>query len=101
MIEYVSLGHMSLDNKKKRELKSQAHHLKVVVQVGQHGVSESLIAETDNALSTHELIKVQIQSDNRDERHTAAKLLAEKTGAELVHQIGKVFILYRKREDGA
>ncbi len=101
MIEYVSLGHMSLDNKKKRELKSQAHHLKVVVQVGQHGVSESLIAETNHALDTHELIKVQIQSDDRDERRAAAKLLAEKTGAELIHHIGKVFVIYREKEDAA
>ena len=90
---------MSLDNKKKRDLKSQAHHLKVVIQVGQHGVSENLIAETDNALNTHELIKVQIQSDDRDERLEAAKLLATKTGAELVQKIGKVFVLYRKKKD--
>jgi RNA-binding protein len=90
---------MSLDNKKKRDLKSKAHHLKVVIQVGQHGVSENLIAEADNALNTHELIKVQIQSDDRDERLEAAKLLATKTGAELVQKIGKIFVLYRKKKD--
>jgi RNA-binding protein len=90
---------MSLDNKKKRDLKSQAHHLKVVIQVGQHGVTENLIAETDNALNTHELIKVQIQSDDRGERLEAAKLLASKTDAELVQKIGKVFVLFRKKKD--
>ena len=90
---------MSLDNKKKRELKSQAHHLKVIIQVGQHGVSESLVAETDNALNTHELIKVQIQSDDRDERKTAAAELVSKTNAELVHKIGKIFVLYRKNKN--
>jgi RNA-binding protein len=97
-MEYVNLRLMSLDNKKKRDLKSQAHHLKVVIQVGQHGVSESLVAETDHALHTHELIKVQIQSDDRDERLEAAQLLASKTGAELVQKIGKIFVLYRERE---
>jgi len=90
---------MSLDNKKKRELKSQAHHLKVIIQVGQHGVSENLIAETNNALNTHELIKVQIQSDDRDERKEAAALLAQKTQAELVQKIGKTFVFYRKKKD--
>lgn len=89
---------MSLDNKKKRELKSQAHHLKVIIQVGQHGISESLIAETDNALNIHELIKVQIQSDDRDERKTAAAELVSKTKSELVHNIGKIFVLYRKKK---
>jgi len=89
---------MSLDNKKKRELKSQAHHLKVIIQVGQHGVSENLIAETNNALNTHELIKVQIQSDDRDERKEAAAVLAQKTQAELVQKIGKTFVFYRKKK---
>lgn len=90
---------MSLDNKKKRELKAQAHHLKVIIQVGQHGVSENLIAETNNALDIHELIKVQIQSDDRDERTAAAALLAQKTNAELVQKIGKIFVFYRKKKD--
>ena len=89
---------MSLDNKKKRELKSQAHHLKVIIQIGQHGVSENLIAETNNALNTHELIKVQIQSDDRDERKEAAAVLAQKTQAELVQKIGKTFVFYRKKK---
>ena len=89
---------MSLDNKKKRELKSQAHHLKVIIQIGQHGVSENLIAETNNALNIHELIKVQIQSDDRDERKEAAALLAKQTQAELVQKIGKIFVFYRKKK---
>ena len=90
---------MSLDNKKKRELKSQAHHLKVIIQIGQHGVSENLIAETNNALNIHELIKVQIQSDDRDERKADATLLGQKTQAELVQKIGKTFVFYRKKKD--
>lgn len=89
---------MSLENKKKRELKSKAHHLKVVIQVGQHGVSESLIAETNHALNAHELIKVHIQNDDRDARQEAALLLASKTQAELVQKIGKVFVFYRKNK---
>jgi len=90
---------MSLNNKKKRELKAQAHHLKVIIQVGQHGVSESLIAETNNALNIHELIKVQIQSDDRDERAKAAALLGQQTQAELIQKIGKTFVFYRKKKD--
>ncbi|MDX8382117.1 MAG: ribosome assembly RNA-binding protein YhbY [Ghiorsea sp.] len=92
---------MQLDNKTKREFKSQAHHLKVIIQVGQHGVSENVVAETENALNTHQLIKVQIQSDDREERITAANLLAEKTGAVLVHKIGKIFVLYRKNKEAS
>ena len=90
---------MSLDSKKKRELKSKAHHLKTIIQVGQHGISENVISETDNALTTHELIKVHIQDDDRAARQQAAITLTEKTKSELVHKIGKVFVLYRKNVD--
>jgi len=89
---------MSLDNKKKRELKSRAHHLKTIVRVGQHGISESVIAETDNALNTHELIKVHIEHEDREARQVAGLLLTTKTHAELVDKIGKIFILYRKNK---
>jgi len=87
---------MKLDNKMKSALKAQAHHLKPVVRVGQHGLTENVIKETDNALTTHELIKVHIQDDDRDVRVQAATDLAEKNKAILVHHIGKIFILYRK-----
>ncbi len=90
---------MSLTSKQRKALKSKAHHLNPVIRVGQNGISEGVIQETDNALSTHELIKVQIQHSDREERLKGGALLAEKTGAELVHHIGKVFILYRAKEE--
>lgn len=87
---------MPISSKQRKELKSKAHHLKPVIRIGQHGVSEGVVAETNIALSTHELIKVQIQQGDRDERHTAIEALCQQTHAELVHAIGKVFIIYRQ-----
>jgi len=89
---------MSLTSKQRKTLKAKAHHLNPVIRVGQNGISEGVIQETNIALNTHELIKVQIQHSDRDERLKSGILLAEKTGAELVHHIGKVFILYRLKE---
>jgi len=89
---------MSLTNLQRKNLKAKAHHLKPVIRIGQHGVSESVVAETHITLDTHELIKVHIQSGERDDRITAAKLLCQKTSAELVYHIGKIFILYRQRK---
>lgn len=89
----------SLTSKERKALKAKAHHLKPVIRVGQNGISDGVIQETDIALCTHELIKVQIQSDDRDGRLQGAQTLAEKTGAELVHHIGKIYILYRVNKD--
>jgi RNA-binding protein len=90
---------MSLTSKQRKALKAQAHHLNPVIRVGQNGISEGVIQETGIALNTHELIKVQIQQGDRDARLKSGTLLAEKTGAELVHRIGKIIILYRLKED--
>lgn len=90
---------MSLTSKQRKELKAAAHHLSPVIRIGQNGVSEGVIQETDIALNAHELIKVQIQQGERDERRADAATLCEATGAELVHSIGKIFILYRKKKE--
>ncbi|PCI44754.1 MAG: ribosome assembly RNA-binding protein YhbY [Proteobacteria bacterium] len=90
---------MPINSKQRKALKTRAHHLKPVIRIGQHGVSEGVIAETHIALNTHELIKVQIQQGERDDRHTAIETLCQQTQAELIHSIGKVFIIYRQRKE--
>ena len=92
---------MPLDAAQKKKLKQDAHHLKPVIHIGQKGISDALIAETDVCLEQHELIKVHIAGEDRDEREALATELVAQTGAELVHRIGKVFILYRKRRKKA
>ena len=88
---------MPLDAAQKKKLKQDAHHLKPVIRIGQKGISDALISETDACLERHELIKVHVAGEERGERAALAAELTTRTGAELVHKIGKVFILYRKR----
>jgi len=87
---------MTLNTKQRKELKAKAHHLKPVVRVGQKGLSENLFLETAQALEIHELIKVHIAQDDREVRNQYAQDLAQHCDAELVGQIGKICILYRK-----
>jgi len=89
---------MSLSNKERKELKALAHHLNPVIRIGQKGITEPLILETGLALDTHELIKVHIAGEDRDIRKAAVIELAEKTASEVIHQIGKTCVLYRKKE---
>lgn len=89
---------MALNSKARSELKSRAHHLKPVVRLGQHGLTEGVVNETDQSLKTHTLIKVHIHNADRDQRKIMAEALCKKTKAECVGSIGKVFILYRENE---
>ena len=89
---------MTLDSKQRKELKKAAHHLKPVIRIGQHGLTDGVTAETNLCLDTHELIKVHVHQGEREKRADMVAELAAATGAEVVHQIGKVFVLYRKRQ---
>ena len=50
----------TLSTKQKQFLKGLAHHLSPVVMLGGNGLTEGVLAEIDNALNHHELIKVKI-----------------------------------------
>jgi len=82
-----------------RFLRGQAHGLKAMLQVGGKGITDALVAEVDGALEHHELIKVKIGGDDRDERAAIIDELAARTGAALVQKIGHVAILYRPSKD--
>ena len=51
--------------------------------------NEGVIAELERALTDHELIKVEIRSEDREERAAAIAELCKAGRAELVQTIGK------------
>ena len=83
----------------RKALKAKAHKLDPVVHVGAKGLTDEVIAEIDRALHAHELIKVRAASLDRNAREEAFGRIAEKTGADAVQHIGKVFVLFRKKPD--
>lgn len=85
-----------LSTKQILELKARAHHLNPVVMIGQNGLTEAVIKETDSALTAHELIKVRVAGDDRDERMAICEALCEEVDAQLVQHIGKLLVLWRK-----
>ncbi len=89
----------SLNKQEILALRARAHHLSPVVMVGQHGLTEAVIRETETALRAHELIKVRVLGDERDERLLIGEELCAATGAQLVQHIGKLLVLYRERSD--
>jgi RNA-binding protein len=86
---------MSFTTAQIRELKKLAHPLKPVVIVGQHGLSENVLAEIDSALDTHELIKVKLAGADKADRESLSGEIVAQLSASLVQIIGRVAILYR------
>ena len=86
---------MDLTEKQRRHLKGLAHSLNPVILIGNAGVSDAVVAETIRALNDHELIKVRMPGQPREERDAALAGLAGRSGSELVTRIGHVAVLYR------
>jgi RNA-binding protein len=82
-----------------RFLRGQAHGLKAMLQLGGKGLTDAVVAEIDNALEHHELIKVKIAAEDRETRDGVIAALVEHSGAALVQRIGHVAVLYRPSKD--
>lgn len=82
-----------LDGAQRRYLRSLAHPLKPIVFVGEGGVSPAVQTALDEALTSHELVKVRLrQPANKKE---AAAQLAEATASALCGVVGHTVVLYR------
>ena len=82
----------------KKKLRAEAHTLKPVVMVGQSGFTAAVIAEIEQALASHELIKVKIRAE-REERKLISEKICTDTGAELIQTIGQIAVIYRLNPD--
>ena len=91
----------SLTEKFKRELKAKAHHLNPVVTIGDKGLSKPVLNELNIALDAHELIKVRMHSEDRDERKSIMIEIAKSLDATPINQIGKILIIFRKNEENS
>lgn len=86
---------MPLSTAEKKRFRRIGHELSPVILTGGQGLTEGVLAETDRALEDHELIKVRINGEDREERAAAIQLLAKQMKAQIVQIIGKIVLLYR------
>jgi RNA-binding protein len=81
----------------RKALKARAHSLHPILQLGEKGLTDSVIAEIERALAAHELIKIRAAPLNRDEREVALASICERTNAHPVQHIGKILVVYRQK----
>lgn len=90
---------MRLTNKQNQFLKGLAHNLKPVIQLGANGLTEGVIAEIENAINHHELIKVKIPTDDREEKSLIINAIVAETNAHKVQTIGHMLVIYKPSEE--
>lgn len=86
---------MALSQDQKKRFRKLAHHLKPVVLVSENGLSEGVMNELDRALEDHELIKIRVNTLDREDKVAIINEICAQSGAELAQVIGKMAVLYR------
>ena len=87
-----------MNSANKKKLRAEAHTLNPVVMIGQSGLTAAVLAEIEQALDSHELIKVKIRAE-REERKLISEKICTDTGAVLIQTIGQIAVIYRLNPD--
>jgi len=87
----------SLSGRQRRFLRSLAHALEPVVQIGRQGTTPAVLAQVDAALSAHELVKIRLGQECPDSLAVAGAAIEDVTRAAVVDRIGRTLIVFRAR----
>ena len=90
---------LSLTARQRARLKGRAHALEPVVFIGQAGLSETVLAEVERALTAHGLIKVKLAGADRADREALTSDICEKTSSVAVQNVGRMLVIWRPRPD--
>ena len=77
------------------DLRSQAHALKPVVLIGAEGLTDAVLAEIKVHLAAHELIKIRVFGDERDERLAIYEAICDTLSAAPIQHIGKLLVIWK------
>ncbi|HEN6499784.1 TPA: ribosome assembly RNA-binding protein YhbY [Streptococcus agalactiae] len=85
-----------LTSKQRAFLKSEAHSMKPIIQIGKNGLNNQIKTSVRNALDARELIKVTLLQNTDEDIHDVAEVLEAEIGCDTVLKIGRILILYKE-----
>ena len=88
-----------MTGKQKRYLRTLAHPLKPVVNLGKQGLSQETRHEIEVQLLDHELIKLKVLDNCPLTKKECADELSRAKSLEVVQVIGKTIVLYCHHSD--
>lgn len=87
---------MALTSKQRAYLKSQAHSMKPIIQIGKNGLNDQIKTSVRHALDARELIKVTLLQNTDENIHEVAEILEDEIGCDTVLKIGRILILFKQ-----
>jgi RNA-binding protein len=86
---------LKVSSDQRAELRSQAHALKPVVLVGAEGLTDAVLSEIKVHLGAHQLIKIRVFGDEREERIAIYEEICDKLNAAPIQHIGKLLVIWK------
>ena len=86
---------LQLSSVERREMRARAHNLDPVVSIAENGLTEAVLKEIEVSLNAHELIKIRVYGDSRENRLAYLEQICSQLGAAAVQHIGKLLVVYR------
>lgn len=90
---------MALRGKQKRFLRSRAHSLRPLFQIGKDGLSENWLVNVSAAIEKRELLKVSVLQNSLVDEDEVSEFVEENSSIQVVQKIGHVLVLYKKAAD--
>ena len=82
-------------SKQRAYLRSLSQTLEPIFQVGKSSLTPEFTEAIAEAFNKKELIKISVLKNCMDDPREIGEVVAERTGSELVHVIGKKIVLYK------
>lgn len=86
---------LQLSSVQRRELRARAHDLNPVVSIAENGLTAGVLKEIEVCLNAHELIKIRVYGDNRDDRLAYLEQICSELDCAPVQHIGKLLVVFR------
>ena len=87
-----------MTTQQRAKLRSYGSLLKDLVFIGKEGLTDNVIAQINDNLYAHELIKIKVQKNTPDDIKTLANEISDKCNCEIVAVIGSKILVYKLTE---
>lgn len=85
-----------LTGKQRAYLRSLAHDIDPIFQIGKNGIEENFLIQVSQALEARELIKIKVLENSGLGTREASDLICAKLKCEGIQAIGNKMVLYKK-----
>ncbi|WP_142414565.1 ribosome assembly RNA-binding protein YhbY [Hathewaya massiliensis] len=85
-----------ITSKQRAYLRSLAHGIEPIFQIGKGGIEDNFLDQISGALEARELIKINVLNNSGITAREASEILCEELNCEGVQVIGNKVVIYRK-----